>query len=103
MKLIFCTTSQWEGFPNALAEALAMAMPAIGYRSCAGVNQLIEHEKSGFLVIDSEEGFELSERIEQLILDQKLRREFTVAAAASMQAYHPEIVQEKWKKLVESV
>lgn len=37
----FAIPSFWEGFPNAVAEALAYGLPAIGFAEAEGVNSLI--------------------------------------------------------------
>lgn len=47
---IFAFTSSSEGFPNALGEAMAAACPVISFDCEAGPADLIEHEKSGYLV-----------------------------------------------------
>ena len=49
---IFLITSQWEGFPNALAEALAHGLIAVGLRETQGVPNLIVSGYNGELVED---------------------------------------------------
>src|SRR5262249_23212441 len=46
---LFCLSSRWEGFPNALAEALAHGLPAVGFAGCDGVPDLIEPGQNGAL------------------------------------------------------
>ena len=47
---VFCMPSLWEGFPNAVAEAMAHGLPVIGFRICAGVNELIVPGENGIVV-----------------------------------------------------
>lgn len=47
---IFLITSQWEGFPNALAEALAHGLVAVGLNQTQGVPNLIVSGYNGELV-----------------------------------------------------
>ena len=47
---LFLSTSQWEGFPNALAEALSYGMLGVGFENTKGVSLLIKDGINGFLV-----------------------------------------------------
>ena len=40
---VFAISSQWEGFPNALAEAVSYGMLAVGFHQTSGVNKLINN------------------------------------------------------------
>lgn len=47
---IFAFPSLFEGFPNALAEAMIAGVPAVSYDCPTGPSELIEHGQSGYLV-----------------------------------------------------
>ena len=42
--------SKWEGFPNAVAEALAHDMPILGWSNCEGVRDLVKSDVNGYLI-----------------------------------------------------
>jgi GalNAc-alpha-(1->4)-GalNAc-alpha-(1->3)-diNAcBac-PP-undecaprenol alpha-1,4-N-acetyl-D-galactosaminyltransferase len=47
---IFAFTSSSEGFPNVVGEAMSAGLPVIAYDCVAGPSDLIEDNKTGFLV-----------------------------------------------------
>jgi len=47
---IFAFTSSSEGFPNVIGEAMSAGLPVIAYDCVAGPSDLIEDNKTGFLV-----------------------------------------------------
>lgn len=109
---IFVLPSAFEGFPNALAEALASGLPAIGFASCAGVNELIKDGVNGLLVSDtdlealgetvsSSAGNEilatrLASALDQMIRDEEFRAQASQAAHKHMCAYRAEEVLPSW-------
>jgi len=46
---VFLNTSQWEGLPNILLEAIAVGLPIVT-SDAGGIPELIEHDKTGLLV-----------------------------------------------------
>ncbi|MDR2273092.1 MAG: glycosyltransferase [Sphingobacterium sp.] len=97
---IFIFPSKYEGFGLALAEAMALGLPGIGFSTCSGVNQIIKHENTGFLARDEEE---MLIYLEKLIQDPSLRRQVGVKAHLSMKGYNLEQMAEGWMKLIDTV
>jgi GalNAc-alpha-(1->4)-GalNAc-alpha-(1->3)-diNAcBac-PP-undecaprenol alpha-1,4-N-acetyl-D-galactosaminyltransferase len=96
---LFCLPSLWEGFPNALAEALAHGLPAVGFAESAGVNVLIEHGVTGMLAEGNGGEAELAETLGPLLADGQQRRVFGAQARESMRQYAPERIMDQWESL----
>lgn len=95
---IFAFPSHHEGFPLALSEALSCGIPAIGYRSCPAVNELIQSGETGLLV---EEGASaLAEGLKKLMESPVLRERFGKNAQMVAEMYRPEIVWGKWEEKI---
>lgn len=97
---IFVLSSNYEGMPNALMEAMALGLPVIS-TDCpsGGPNYLIENRKTGVLVpIKNVE--KLKKAIINLIEDKKMSDELGKNAAKKMKELNPDIINEKWKKYI---
>jgi len=97
---IFVFPSKYEGFPLALTEAMGVGLPSVGFEYCSGVNELIEHDKNGFLAKDETE---MQEYLERLMCDSNLRNKLGKQANKDMEKYSPDIVAEKWNKLINEI
>lgn len=98
---IFAMPSRYEGFGLSLAEAMSIGLPAIGFKSCSAVNELIVDSKNGFLCDDGFDDF--AEKMLQLIKDRSLRVELGSRAHESMKQYRAEIIWDKWESLIRGV
>ena len=100
---LFCLPSLWEGFPNALAEALSHGLPAVGFAESAGVNVLIEHGVTGLLAPGNGGDEELAETLSILMADAHQRNLYGQRARESMKQYTPKRIMDQWESLIYKV
>lgn len=82
---IFAFPSLYEGFPNALAEAMVSGLPCISYNCDCGPSDLIENEISGILVPVSNINL-LSKAIVRIAADHSLAK--MLGLNASLKSAH---------------
>lgn len=100
---IFVSSSLVEGFPLTLSEAFSFGLPAMGLSECSGVNTLIQDGYNGILVKPDETGmltYNYSLQLAALIKDYGKRKVMSENALVSIKKYSPQIVYDKWKKLL---
>lgn len=104
---VFILSSNYEGMPNSLMEAMALGVPCIATDCpCGGCSFLINDGINGFLVpVDDEIG--LAAKIKTLLGNKELQRSFSIQANKICEELSPEIINKKWedfirKMLVES-
>ena len=96
---LYCMPSKWEGFPNALAEAMSHGLPSIGLRSCAGVRDLITDGVNGLLT-DSQG---LSQALDVLMSSPDARCAMGRAAMKHVAQYQPNKTFHRWDDLLNEV
>lgn len=98
---IFAFPSRFEGFPNALAEAMALGLPCVASR-CSGVTDLIEDGDNGFL-IPLNDADALSKVLEKLMEDISLRHLLGSKAQKVKEDYALEKIYSFWDQLFQNV
>ena len=82
----FVLASRWEGFPNALLEAMACGAPVIASACDFGPREAVEPGRSGLLVPPGDVEA-LRSALDLLLSDPDLGRRFGLAAAARAQDF----------------
>lgn len=95
---IFCIPSAYEGFSNALGEAMSAGLPAVGYVSCPGVREMIHDGINGFLVEDGVDA--LADALGKLMGNRALRVRMGQAAHEAMKICAPDFIWRQWEQLI---
>ncbi len=92
---IFVCSSRYEGFPNALCEAMAYGLPVISFNCPSGPSEIIRHEHDGLLV-GCEDLNSLSLALSKLIKDKALRENLAENAKQISVRFDENIIVDKW-------
>lgn len=96
---IFVLPSRWEGFPNALCEAMALGLPVVASATSGAVPDIVHNQVNGILVTPANiQG--LADALERLIRDSDLRQRLGSRAAEIVDRYSVGGVMDEWTKLV---
>ena len=100
---LFVLSSDFEGMPNALLEAMALGLPCISTDCpCGGPAEILENGKNGLLVPVGDEQA-LTAAMAALLENGDLRAALGGQARKTAERFSPEKVFRQWEEYVESV
>lgn len=100
---VFVLSSDYEGMPNALMEALAAGVPSISTDCpCGGPAALIRNSENGILVSVGNED-EMACALDSLLSDSLEAERIGSNARERAKEFHPNIIFNEWRKYVESI
>ena len=95
---LFCFPSLWEGYPNALAEALRVGLPVVITKRLSTLNQFVEHNINGLVVNDNE----IFIKTEDLINNRNLLNEMSKKSFNKYQYLYRNSPIENWDKILKN-
>lgn len=100
---LFVLSSDYEGMPNALLEAMSLGLPVISTRcSGGGPETIIQNGKNGILVEINNKP-QMVNAIKAVISDRKYANILSANAAKISEKYSPKATLEAWKKFIKEV
>jgi glycosyltransferase involved in cell wall biosynthesis len=98
----FVFSSRYEGFGNALGEAMAAGLPVVSFDCDYGPADMIEHEENGLLVPPNDV-HALAAALDRLMSDSMLRRRLGAAAQTVGVRLKPSVVAVRWDELLTEI
>lgn len=99
---IYVMTSRIEGLPMSLLEAKAYRLPIVSFDILTGPNEIIEHEKSGYLIPPFNYG-EMTKRLHTLMTTPELLEDFSLHSQDNIKKFQMETIQTHWENLFKKI
>lgn len=97
----FVLPSRYEGFPNALVEAMDSSLPCVATDCSASIVEIIPDDQTGLRVVNDAEG--ISEGLSKLLTEEALRHQFREKARLSVAKFSWSTVSRAWDNVLASL
>ncbi len=96
----FLMTSDYEGMPNAMLEAMAVGVPVIVTDCpCGGPRMIINNNENGILIPVKDE-HALYCALKMIDSNCEIRRSISIYAKHTAKKFHPRVIYKQWKKYI---
>ena len=100
---IYAMTSNFEGFGMVLIEAQSYALPTISFDIATGPRDIIENDKSGYLIEDNDLN-KYATKLKTLMQDENLRAKMGTKSKEIVKSkFSKEVVMKQWMELFERI
>ncbi|ARR03108.1 glycosyltransferase, family 1 [Campylobacter vicugnae] len=100
---IYAMTSHFEGFGMVLIEAQSYALPTISFDIATGPRDIIENDKSGYLIEDNNLN-EYATKLKTLMQDENLRAKMGTKSKEIVKSkFSKDVVMKQWMELFERI
>lgn len=99
---IYLMTSEQEGFPNALCEAMAVGLPVVAFECHEGLRDIVDNGKNGFLVPPGDID-DFVKHIETLIKDADLRYTLSENAKTVSEKFSVGTILDRWEETIHRI
>lgn len=94
---VFVLSSDTEGSPNALIEAMCLGIPVISTDCpCGGPRDLIQHEKNGLLIPVGDKE-KMQDNLQKILSDFQMRKTISNNSLPTRDIYQPQKVLSEWR------
>ena len=100
---LFVMTSDFEGMPNSLIEAMVLGLPVISTDCpCGGPKELIENNKNGILIKVGNKD-ELINAIDKVLSNEKMASQLGLSAKKIVDKVNPNYINNQWKNFINEI
>ncbi len=98
---LFVLSSHFEGFPNALLEAMGHGVASVAYDCPTGPSDIVDHPRNGLLVAPDAGPSGLADAMSQLLEDPPKRQAMAKQAQEVADRFSPANVLQAWAELLD--
>lgn len=100
---IFCHPALFEGFGLSVAEALALGVPVVAFKDCAGVNTFAIDGYNAIMVDREDAASSLAAGLSRLMENEELRQRLAANGPESVDRYTVEAYAQRWSNILSTV